>query len=1332
MVKLPFKSPLKVFRRSKEAQEPVGDGGVSVPPSQPMSQTNSPRGGDSARTGEGSGGASPGASPRAQGGSPRASNAGSPRSGSPRGSRTGSPRSPRSGSPRNWFSRRAQRRPRTNVTHLVKSKEKKSRLKKLREKLPAALQKKTEEAEEDEEESDADDEDLKDVVEELCLSVEPVVLELGDKQFLARRAAGELNAEDEKTIRQLKKRKAILGKSLFEAENANNLGVDTYRLGDFVYAKKFFEKALELASKSFPEAAGEIKTLKAFITTQYNEDEHAFFDALTHELGRSTLARKKFISQLKGLKYPGDAEHVFNLLDCVADDRDGKITLDELRKLLRAKHTVVQEMDREPAERGVILGNIGAVMIQEGEAAQGLAKLREASQILEHVLPKPVQHQMEYLFVLSNIAVGYIRRGDLDAALDYLSRLLEYREKTFGKLDPDVLLTLYNIGFTFLVKANTFDVLYDCQRQDEKITEKPIELNYNLALCAFKKRLQRQYANLRDLERSEDASADQCKLDIAESHEIIAEIYDKLGNLALSMEHLEQAVDAKEGVLDALDPEYITPVNLLATVYLKNGYFDLALTQMEKAAEASSEIFGEDSETFATVVFHMGITLFKLKRYDEAREKLERAQELQENLVGEDSPQVAATMHQLGNVAMAIGNHKEARVIYENTLAMRVDLLGKMQTGTASTAHALGCVYTRMPRRLDDAIILLKKAVQVRETKVGQESIHLADSLHELGSAYIKRNIGNDADEGLGMLTRAAQIRGAFFGKQSLQYAASIHQIGNGYRSLGEFEEAKNYYEAAMSLRMKKLPPNSAQIAQSQFCLGTALYSLGQFGPALKNLKKSFKTRESLFTTEHVKSADSVHEIGAVYVKKGEYDAALVFLLGALATRKKLNQKECEEMDAASEEEVPFLDELPLSERQKRIRKRRKEREKEIQKKEKQRQAELKKQAMEKAREKARKRLEKKKMREAQKAEADAAMGIKKKRDIFGFLKKKKADDGEEEEEVSGSDSEEDEEGEDGEKNKENEEKEKNEDEENGQEKENEVHKDDEDSEIDIDDMGIDKRGSLAGTIADSLHLIGEVYMEKEDFELSMKYLQDATCLREEVFGTISAQVGETLHAIGLLHERKESTVTALRYFRKALHTKEKACGHNSVDTAATCIEMGQLLSDLGQADEANLYLLRGCYIREMTFGENDPVARRIREQKGELDAAASRFDPFSAGEVIPHFAKRSAESFLHGYKQRHFEEDDAGHVSKKKAAKRDDNTDAAGALRQMSSPMARKSVVASPRSGVSGSPLTGRDRRSARSVRTLGSTSGSASPGRGSLASPGRGSLLSSASPGR
>ena len=92
---------------------------------------------------------------------------------------------------------------------------------------------------------------------------------------------------------------------------------------------------------------------------------------------------------------------------------------------------------------GVLLNNIGLVLVDQGEYARGLEHFRRALAFAEKALGKD---HPEVATVLNNIGGALKAQGEYAGALEHFSRALAIDEKALGKNHPTVAAVLNNIG----------------------------------------------------------------------------------------------------------------------------------------------------------------------------------------------------------------------------------------------------------------------------------------------------------------------------------------------------------------------------------------------------------------------------------------------------------------------------------------------------------------------------------------------------------------------------------------------------------------------------------------------------------------------------------------------------------------------------------------------------------------------------------------------------------------------------------------------------------------------------------------------------------------------
>jgi tetratricopeptide (TPR) repeat protein len=117
--------------------------------------------------------------------------------------------------------------------------------------------------------------------------------------------------------------------------------------------------------------------------------------------------------------------------------------------------------------------------------------------------------------------------------------------------------------------------------------------------------------------------------------------------------------------------------------------------------------------------------------------------------------------------------------------------------------------------------------------------------------------------------------------------ATSYNNIGLVYDNMGEYSKALLFYEKALKILQKNLPSNHPHLATSYNNIGLVSKSTGEYSKALSFYEKALEIRQKTLPPNHPDLAQSYNNISAVYHCMGEYSKALSFHEKALEIRQK-------------------------------------------------------------------------------------------------------------------------------------------------------------------------------------------------------------------------------------------------------------------------------------------------------------------------------------------------------------------------------------------------------------------------------------------------------------
>ena len=120
---------------------------------------------------------------------------------------------------------------------------------------------------------------------------------------------------------------------------------------------------------------------------------------------------------------------------------------------------------------------------------------------------------------------------------------------------------------------------------------------------------------------------------------------------------------------------------------------------------------------------------------------------------------------------------------------------------------------------------------------------------------------------------------------QFKQVARLYHNMGLLHRRLCDYQQAKRYYERALSIRLNKLGSDHADVAHTYHIMGTLHRHLGDYRQAKEYYLRALSIRLNKFRPDHVAVAHTCHHMGTLHRDLGDHRQAKEYYLRALSIR---------------------------------------------------------------------------------------------------------------------------------------------------------------------------------------------------------------------------------------------------------------------------------------------------------------------------------------------------------------------------------------------------------------------------------------------------------------
>lgn len=182
--------------------------------------------------------------------------------------------------------------------------------------------------------------------------------------------------------------------------------------------------------------------------------------------------------------------------------------------------------------------------------------------------------------------------------------------------------------------------------------------------------------------------------------------------------------------------------------------------------------------------------------------------------------------------------------------------------------------------KLDDALLLARQSLAIREEVLGKEHRLVATSLGNL--AHILQAQGSLA-EARPLFQRALEIDEKALGKDHPDVATDLGALGVLLQELGALAEARPLLERALEIRERALGPDHPEVADDLSSLATLLLHLRAFAEAEPLLQRALTIQEKALGADHVGLIPTLVNLAALHQAQAAFAAAQPFYERALA-----------------------------------------------------------------------------------------------------------------------------------------------------------------------------------------------------------------------------------------------------------------------------------------------------------------------------------------------------------------------------------------------------------------------------------------------------------------
>lgn len=241
-------------------------------------------------------------------------------------------------------------------------------------------------------------------------------------------------------------------------------------------------------------------------------------------------------------------------------------------------------------------------------------------------------------------------------------------------------------------------------------------------------------------------------------------------------------------------------------------------------------------------------------------------------------------LFEVSDPSEALGNSITAREILDRGASRIEEELAAQPAIQATLMETIGKVYTSLGL-YEQAVPLLKNALDTRREVFGDDSVEAASSLDRLGEVLKLKADYATAQE---YFEGALEIRRGIFGDDHVDTAQSVYELADLLNRTGDYENAELFYRRALDLQRKLHGDDSAEVAEVLEGLALNLYDQGNYEEPVPMMRGVVATRRKVHGGPHPDLAEAINNLGFLLGETGEYGESEQLFREALEMKREL------------------------------------------------------------------------------------------------------------------------------------------------------------------------------------------------------------------------------------------------------------------------------------------------------------------------------------------------------------------------------------------------------------------------------------------------------------
>lgn len=315
----------------------------------------------------------------------------------------------------------------------------------------------------------------------------------------------------------------------------------------------------------------------------------------------------------------------------------------------------------------------------------------------------------------------------------------------------------------------------------------------------------------------------------------------------------------------------------LATNHAAQGDVERAAALYDRAVAEAETLEGADVTFLAAILTEQAQMQQRWGRQEASLRTAERALAAHQRVPQRDQTSIAMLRSVLGNAALARGQRGEADEHYAAILDSYAREPAPGRTAYAAAAAGQLALSHRIARRYGEAMVLARRAIDLRLQQQPFDRLEVARAQFVLGSALFAQN---SVTEGAAEMQIGLDLFEAI-GRQTEELASAYQLLGVAYFDAGRYRESERPLRKALEMASAWGP--SVVLSDIQLSLSMSCRYLDRHPEAEALARQSLDLRRRKLAEDDPRIGDAIFQLAAALYWQRRYSEAEPLLRQALA-----------------------------------------------------------------------------------------------------------------------------------------------------------------------------------------------------------------------------------------------------------------------------------------------------------------------------------------------------------------------------------------------------------------------------------------------------------------